>query len=81
MERNRNYLEIVCLMNINKKLVIKSQILFIKNFHIKKIFIHIFIRNCIFSKIFIHKYFLIILRVFIYVFITSIYLFKQNVVI
>jgi len=40
-----------------KKLVIKLQILFIQNFHIKKMFIHIFIRNCGFSKIFIHEYF------------------------
>jgi len=52
--------------NEYKKLVIELQILFIQNFHIKKIFVHIFIRNCEFSKIFIHT-FMIILRVFIFI--------------
>jgi len=66
------YIEIeISVSDEYKKLVIESQISFIQNFHIKKIFIHMFIRNCEFLKIFIYKYFMImILRVFIFIQIT-----------
>jgi len=55
------------------KFVIESQILFIQNFYIKKIFIHIFIRNCRSPT------YLFMNELYDFLFYEYSYLFKQNV--